>query len=69
MPQEGPTVKAGQLVRIKHASVGAPAGSIGLIVKVLVAENAGIYAIQMVGGPFAGRKFKRLGSHLEVISG
>ena len=62
-------MKAGQLVRIKHASIGAPVGSIGLIVKVLVAENAGIYAIQMAGGPSPGREIRRLGSHLEVISG
>ena len=56
-------MKAGQLVRIKHASIGAPVGSIGLIVKVLVADNVGIYANQMAGGPYAGRKFKRLRSH------
>ena len=59
-------MKAGQLVKINRASIGAPVGSVGLITKVLHSEeNFGIYAIQMVGG----REVRRLGTDLEVISG
>ena len=63
-------MQPGELVRIKRASIGAPEGSIGLIVEVLVSSDAGIYAIQMVGGGGTrARKVKRLGTDLEVISG
>ena len=59
-------MKAGHLVRVKSASIGAPTGSIGLITKVVHSEETfGIYAILMVGG----REVRRLGADLEVISG
>ena len=64
-------MKAGELVRIKRASIGAPAGSIGLITEVLALNvSGGIYAILMVGGGDKTRAkvVRRLGADLEVIS-
>ena len=64
-------MKAGELVRIKRASIGAPAGSIGLITEVLALNaSGGIYAIHMVGGGDKTRAkvVRRLGADLEVIS-
>ena len=59
-------MKAGQLVKVSRASIGAPAGSIGLIVGVLHSEAGfGIYTIQMNGG----KEVRRLCRDLEVISG
>ena len=64
-------MKAGQLVKINSASIGAPAGSVGLITKVLHSEETfSIYAILMVGGGGSrAREVRRLGADLEVISG
>jgi len=64
-------VKAGQLVKINRASIGAPVGSVGLITKVLHSEETfGIYDILMVGGGKSpAREVRRLGADLEVISG
>ena len=63
-------MKAGELVRIKRASIGAPAGSIGLITEVLALNaSGGIYAILMAGGGGTRAKVvRRLGADLEVIS-
>ena len=69
-------MQPGELVRIKRASIGAPAGSIGLITEVLGRPRdstppSGIYAILMVGGGDRTRAkiVRRLGIDLEVISG
>ena len=71
-------MKAGELVRIKRASIGAPEGSIGLITEVLARpawdderSASGIYAVHMVGGGdrTRARIVRRLGADLEVISG
>ena len=62
-------MKAGQLVRIKRASIGAPAGSIGLITKVLHSEETfGIYSVSIIGARQGLREVRRLGADLEVIS-
>jgi hypothetical protein len=67
-------MKAGDLVRIKRASIGAPEGSIGLITEVLARSvgraSSGIYAIHMVGGGdrTRARVVRRLGADLEIIS-
>ena len=67
-------MQPGELVRIKRASIGAPAGSIGLITEVLARPAwddaggaSGIYAIHMVGSKR--RHVRRLGVDLEIISG
>ena len=71
-------VQPGELVRIRRASIGAPAGSIGLITEVLARPAwdderlaSGIYAVHMVGGGdrTRARIVRRLGIDLEVISG
>ena len=65
-------MQPGELVRIKRASIGAPAGSIGLITEVLALNaSGGIYAIHMVGGGDKTRAkvVRRLGADLEVVSG
>ena len=65
-------MQPGELVRIKRASIGVPAGSIGLITKVLHSEETyGIYAVHMAGGGDRTRAkiVRRLGADLEVISG
>ena len=65
-------MQPGELVRIKRASIGAPAGSIGLITEVLaVNASGGIYAVHMVGDGDRTRAkiVRRLGIDLEVISG
>ncbi len=71
-------MQPGELVRIRRASIGAPAGSIGLITEVLARpawdderSASGIYAVHMVGGGdrTRARIVRRLGADLEVISG
>ena len=68
-------MKAGELVRIKRAGIGAPEGSIGLITEVLALPRdtnitGAIYAVHMVGGGDRTRAkvVRRLGVDLEVIS-
>ena len=70
-------MQPGELVRIRRASIGAPAGSIGLITEVLARpawdderSASGIYAVHMVGGGDRTRAkvVRRLGIDLEVIS-
>lgn len=63
-------MKAGQLVKTKRASIGAPAGSVGLITKVLHSEETfGIYAVSIIGARQGLREVRRLGADLEAISG
>tara|TARA_Y100000296_G_scaffold46261_1_gene53061 strand:+ start:246 stop:581 length:336 start_codon:yes stop_codon:yes gene_type:complete len=69
LPTKDPPMKAGQLVKIKRASIGAPAGAVGLITKVLHSEESfGIYAVSIVGARQGLREVRRLGADLEIIS-
>ena len=62
-------MKAGQMVKVKRASVGEPAGSVGLITKVLHSEETfGIYAVSIIGARQGLREVRRLGADLEIIS-
>lgn len=62
-------MKAGQLVKVLRASIGAPAGSVGLITKVLHSEESfGIYSVSIIGARQGLREVRRLGADLEIIS-
>jgi len=62
-------MKAGQLVKVKRASVGAPAGAIGLVTKVLHSEETfEIYNVSIIGARQGLREVRRLGADLEIVS-
>ena len=64
-------MKAGSLVHITRASIGVPAGTIGLIMKVYGSDRFGrhpimLYDIKLANG--SGRVVRRIARDLEVIN-
>lgn len=69
-------MKVGNLVRITRASIGVPAGTMGLILSSYetrgdydTASGEKIHILQLIGGDFAwGQNRRYLGRDLEVIN-